>query len=172
MIVTNHLPAFKDTSDGVWRRLLIAPFNCVIPESGRIRGLARQIIESEMSGVLKWALEGARKVEKFGFVIPDVCRTAVEEYRREAVPEIAFFEEGYEAGDDEDRVKCDDLRSHYEGWCRRQGCGAKSMKKLSKTLAKLFPYCVRKRGRDGATLNYYYYKLRTQNMMSMGSGGE
>lgn len=165
MIVTNHLPAFKDTSDGVWRRLLIAPFNYIIPESERVRGLARKIIETEMPGVLKWALEGARKVEKFGFVIPDVCRQAVEEYRREAVPEIAFFEEHYEAGDDEDRVKCDDLRANYERWCRRQGCGAKSTKKLAKTMAKLYPRCERKRGRDGSTLCYFYHGLREINTL-------
>jgi phage/plasmid-associated DNA primase len=110
-------------------------------------------------------LEGARKVEKFGFVIPDVCRQAVEEYRREAVPEIAFFEENYEAGDDEDRVKCDDLRANYERWCRRQGCGAKSTKKLAKTMAKLYPRCERKRGRDGSTLCYFYHGLREINTL-------
>jgi P4 family phage/plasmid primase-like protien len=163
MIVTNHLPSFKDTSDGVWRRLLIAPFDNIISEEKRDKGLAQKLIATEMPGVLKWALEGARKVEKYGFVIPQVCQQRVEEYRREAIPEYTFFEENFEAGnpdDEEIRVRCDLVRSCYEQWCKAQGIGAKSQKKLAKTFKKLFPLYDRRRGRDGLNLAYFYYGVK------------
>lgn len=165
MIVTNHLPAFKDTSDGVWRRLLIAPFDQVIPEDKRVRGLSRKIIETEMPGVLKWALEGARKVEKYGFIVPEICKDIVENYRREAVPEMAFFEEHFEVEPDfaAEGVRCDLVRSAYERWCKQQGIGIKSQKKLGRTIRKLFPLSERKRGRDGSKLTYLYTGFRMRS---------
>jgi putative DNA primase/helicase len=173
MIVTNHLPAFKDTSDGIWRRLLIAPFDRIIPKQERIKGFAKKIIKTEMSGVLKWALEGARKVEKYGFVVPEICQNIVEEYRREAVPELAFFDENFEACDADNyeiSVPCSDLRTYYEAWCREQGCGIKAQKKLNKTMKKLFPHSKRERGRRDGKLTYLYagVKLKDESVYNEG----
>lgn len=157
MIVTNHLPAFKDTSEGIWRRLLLAPFNYIVPAEKRVKGLAQQIITSEMSGVLKWALEGARKLDKYGFIEPKICIEAASQYRMEAVPELSFFEENFQQCDPAFGVKCDTLRACYDQWCKAQGIGIKSQKKLTKTMQKLFPLCERKRGRDGIKLAYFYF---------------
>lgn len=163
MIVTNHLPAFKDVSDGIWRRLLIAPFDNIIPVDKRIRGLAGQIIKTEMPGVLKWALDGARKVEKFGFVVPRICVEKVTEYRNEAIPELTFFKENFEeCSQDEQygRVKCDILRSCYEKWCKGQGIGLKSNKRILKTMKRLYPKYEYRQGREGFNRSYYYYGIR------------
>ncbi len=165
MIITNHLPAFKDTSDGVWRRLLIVPFDYVVPRGKEIKGLANKIIATEMPGVLAWALKGARKLEKYGFIIPEKCTQQIAEYRREAVAEIAFLDENFEECEPDDihgRVGCCAFREAYQDWCKEQGIKSKGMRKLSKTMKKLFPLYSRKRGREGIDLGYFYYGIRVQ----------
>ena len=43
MIATNELPCFTDRSQGVWRRLLLAPFNRSIPEYQQNKNLAEEL---------------------------------------------------------------------------------------------------------------------------------
>ena len=164
MIVTNHRPKFKDTSNAIWRRLLTVPFDCIIPDEKMIKGLSEKIIETEMPGVLKWALEGARKLNKADkFIIPEKCKIALEEHRRESQPEIGFLEENFEECDPESQrdltVKCQDFRRAYEKWCNQNGVGKKSQKRLFKTIAKMFPHCQRQRCRKREQLSYYYIGL-------------
>ncbi|KKK54062.1 hypothetical protein LCGC14_3088520 [marine sediment metagenome] len=161
MIVTNHLPAFKDTSDGVWRRLLIVPFDYAVPKNRQVKGLASKIITTEMPGVLAWALKGARKLEKYGFIVPDKCTKKIAEYRREAIAEMTFLEENFEVDDDE-RIGCSAFRKDYEDWCKEQGVKPKGMRKLSKTMKKVFPLYSRRRSREGADLGYFYYGIKIQ----------
>jgi P4 family phage/plasmid primase-like protien len=163
MIVTNHLPAFRDVSNGIWRRILIVPFNFVVPEERRIKGLATKIVQNEMPGVLAWAVKGARKIESEGFIVPDICKKLLNDYRQESIPELAFFNENFEAcAHDEQygRVKCNLVRECYEKWCKAQGVGAKSNRKLLKSMLRLYPLMERKRGRDGTEASYYYYGFR------------
>ena len=103
-----------------------------------------KLTETEMPGVLKWALEGARKLREHGdFIIPKQCREALEEYHREALPEIEFLEENFEECDLEDvdqAIECGTFRKVYEAWCKDEGVKAKSQKRLHQTMRKVFPF--------------------------------
>jgi P4 family phage/plasmid primase-like protien len=159
MIATNNLPRFGDTSEGIWRRMLLAPFNYVVPEDQRIKGLAEKIKATEMGGVLKWALEGARKLlQNGGFVEPDICRQELERYKKEVHPEYTFLEENFQLSENfpELSVRCDVLRSCYNKWCEAHGHRAVSDTRLGNSIKKLFPTCSRKRVRKGGTLIYIY----------------
>jgi putative DNA primase/helicase len=54
-LATNWLPEFHDTSDGMWRRLLIIPFDHYFDEAPDT-SLADKIISKELDGVVSWAL--------------------------------------------------------------------------------------------------------------------
>jgi len=161
MISTNHLPKFKDTSEGVWRRILLAPFNYIVPEEKIIKGLSSQIIKNEMPGVLKWALEGARSLIKDGkFVIPDVSKAALQAYKKEAHPEYSFLEDNFEETQlPEFSVSCKQLRTCYETWCKGNGYGVKNDKNLGQAVKKMFPHCERQKGRKGGTIQWIYVGL-------------
>ena len=79
MICTNHLPKFTDTSEGIWTRMLLMPLKKVFVGDEIDPFLAQKIIENEMGGVLKWALEGARKLKQNcqKFYVPDASREAL-----------------------------------------------------------------------------------------------
>ena len=157
MITTNHLPKFKDSSEGVWRRMLMVPFKYIIPEDKRIYGLQDKIMATEMPGVLKWALEGARSLVNGAFVVPDVCKSAVREYKKEMHPEYSFLEENFEPNTlAELSVPCKVLRTCYETWCKTNGFGVKNDKNLGLAVKKLFPNIERIQKRKGAARHWVY----------------
>ena len=164
MIITNHLPDFKDASDGIWRRILLAPFKCQVPAGMVNKNLAKEIVENELPCVLAWALKGARMLNKLGFIEPKICRVELLQYRKESLPEIQFIEENIEGATDHERMNCNELRTKYETWCKTQGVGVKSFKKFARTLHKIYPGIQRIRGRDEiGNLAYFYEKLRFLN---------
>lgn len=168
MISTNDRPEFKDTSDGVWRRLLIAPFTNVVSAAKRNYSLADQIKKTELPGVLKWALEGARHVKEHGFIEPKISVEMLEEYRKTSVPEITFLQDNYCEGEllwGQKPVICGELRVKYEEFCKEEGIKAKSTRRIGETMNRLFPRVKRARARVDGGLVYIYLGLteRTEN---------
>lgn len=74
-IATNHHVRWSDKSDGIWKRMILINFDKqILDESKQDRRLVDSSWWSksgELSGVLNWALEGLKRLEKRGhFVIP------------------------------------------------------------------------------------------------------
>lgn len=171
MISTNHLPKFTDSSEGIWTRLLLAPFNVRFSEDQQDKTIKERIKATELPGVLAWALEGARKLQanNYQFVIPEVSKAAVEDYRRDVMPEIAFLEENFSActpGDSLLGVKCKVFRRCYEEWCQENGIKPKSAKRLAPLIRKMFPASSRGYARYGDNRDYFYdgIKMDTESV--------
>jgi len=62
MFATNELPKDVEQTNGYFRRWLIVPFDETIPEDEQDKELARKIIDSELSGVFNWVLEGLQRL--------------------------------------------------------------------------------------------------------------
>jgi putative DNA primase/helicase len=161
IITTNHLPKFKDSSEGVWRRMLLVPFEYVIPEDKKILGFQDKIIATEMPAVLAWALEGARSLMNGGqFLVPDSVKQAVRDYKKEMFPEIGFLEEHFESSFSGLSVTCKVLRNYYEIWCKDGGYQPKNDKNLGKSVRKVFRNVERKQMRIGGIAQWVYDGLR------------
>ena len=93
LMVTNYQPSVSDTDEGIWRRLVLVPFNVVIPSERRDLQLFEKI-EKELSGVLAWAVEGCRRWQKDGLIIPDAIDMATADFRADNDPLQSFLEEG------------------------------------------------------------------------------
>ncbi len=80
LVLGNHLPAITDHSSGFWRRWDVVPFETVIPEAERNPTLAQDIIATELSGVLNWALEGLMRLQArggFDVILPKAMSAAL-----------------------------------------------------------------------------------------------
>jgi len=168
MISTNHLPKFTDSSEGIWTRLLYAPFNKVFPEHKQNKNLKEQLKATELPGILKWAIEGARKLQQnnFKFVIPEVSKEAVLNYRKEVNPELTFLEENIEECDPENTdlaISCKAFRTCYEQWCQANGNKPKSSKRIAPLLHKVVPFCQRKKVRRNGKLTYLYVGIKLKS---------
>lgn len=64
----NRMPIIRDDSEGMWRRIMIFPFPVTIPASEQDLTLADGIIRDEISGVMRWCLEGRERLVSSGGV--------------------------------------------------------------------------------------------------------
>lgn len=86
----NHRPAIDGTDDGIWRRVLLIPFDVQIPPERRDSRLADTIVAEESAGVLRWMLDGLADYLEHGLCPPDIVKVATNAYR-EASDTVAAF---------------------------------------------------------------------------------
>lgn len=155
VFATNHLPPFSDTSDGLWRRMLVVPFFVQFTETMIDRYRARRIVAQELSGVLNWALEGARRlIRNDAFTRCQVCETAKYGHRHDSDPFLQFLDECCETGEGLS-VLADDLYVAYRGFCEHIKKMPKAKPELGKQLAKIAGVT---RDREGSRRRYYIYR--------------
>lgn len=87
----NHKPEIRGTDDGIWRRVLLVPFDVQIPESERDPTLVETLWEKESAGILRWLVEGLVDVLEGGLAPPDAVLAATREYREESDPIGVFL---------------------------------------------------------------------------------
>lgn len=76
-VVVNDPPKFDDTSEGLWRRIVVIPFNVRIPDSERIDAVTvNQLLEEESEGILAWLVEGYRMYARDGLTAPESIQFA------------------------------------------------------------------------------------------------
>ena len=83
VLYTNHLPRVSATDDGIWRRLIVIPFNAKITGKSDIKNYGEYLYDNAGGSILAWVIEGARKVIKMNYNIPaPACvQDAINEYR-------------------------------------------------------------------------------------------
>ena len=87
----NELPKTSDTSNGYFRRFLIAPFPVQIPKSKINPKLAQEIIATELPGIMNWVLEGRKRlIEQQTFTESRAMRKALEDYRGRFIKKNRF----------------------------------------------------------------------------------
>ncbi len=82
IIVGNHKPEITDMSAGMWRRVVLTPFDQTIPEAERDPELL-ETLRREGSGILNILLAGLRDCLQSGLQIPAKIKTATNAYRDE-----------------------------------------------------------------------------------------
>lgn len=85
----NHRPEIRGTDDGIWRRVMLVPFDVQIPESERDPQLG-EALWAERAGVFRWLVEGLIEALERGLDPPEAVRAATREYREESDP-IGLF---------------------------------------------------------------------------------
>ncbi|MDR3604202.1 MAG: DUF5906 domain-containing protein [Syntrophaceae bacterium] len=97
-VAANHLFDTKDTSYGIMRRLLFLHFEKKMDDTNRDLNRAKRIIDTEMSGVLNWAVEGLELLNKEGFEPLPACHNQLYKETVSAIdPRCDFVENHLEA---------------------------------------------------------------------------
>ncbi|MGY6709724.1 MAG: phage/plasmid primase, P4 family [Rhizobiaceae bacterium] len=121
MLSGNHKPRIDDTSDGIWRRVYLVPWEVQIPEEEVDRALAKKL-RGEAEGVFAWMVQGALDYLNFGLRPPEKVLAATREYREESDPIGAFLRNAcIVTGREEDFSTPGDLHIAYSNWAAREG---------------------------------------------------
>jgi len=92
-LAANDLPNISDTSEGMWRRLLLIPFDVSIPLSSINRSLAEEL-KAELPGIFNWALVGLRRLlAQNRFTYCQRCESFLREHRIESDSVAEFIRE-------------------------------------------------------------------------------
>jgi putative DNA primase/helicase len=79
IITGNNKPRLYGVDEAIRRRLLLVPFTVTIPEQQRDPDLANKL-KPEWPAILRWMLDGCLQWQRNGLQIPDVVRSASDEY--------------------------------------------------------------------------------------------
>lgn len=147
-MATNHKPVIRGTDTGIWRRIHMIPFTCVIPEEKIDRRLKYKL-SAELTGIFRWAVEGCLLWQKEGLKMPRAVLEEVREYRREMDVISAFVEDKCTVGKGLS-VKSSQLFAAYLNWAEQNNEYRMSSTKFGMELAKRFE---KVKTRSGAYFN-------------------
>lgn len=121
----NHKPDIRGTDDGIWRRLLLVPFEEKIPKAEQIpKDELDEILFAERDGVFAWMVEGLLDYLEAGLQEPAQVLAATAEFREESDPLGAFLTLCcVVSGDASDRISAKDLVEGFNYWRASDGAG-------------------------------------------------
>lgn len=122
VLYTNHLPKVGANDDGIWRRLVVIPFNAKITEHGDIKNYADYLYDKAGGAIMSWIIEGAKKAIAVDFKIkePKVVRDAIEAYRGDNDWIGQFIEECCDI-EPSLNEKSGELYQAYRAYCMQNG---------------------------------------------------
>ncbi len=83
VLYTNHLPRVGAMDAGIWRRLIVIPFEAKIEGSSDIKNYAEHLYQHAAGAILQWIVDGARRIIADDYVLkpPSKVAAAIEAYR-------------------------------------------------------------------------------------------
>lgn len=119
----NHKPDIRGTDEGIWRRLLLVPFDQHIPKDERDPDLQRKL-RREAPGILRWCVDGLLDYLENGLGEPREVLVATAEFRAESDPIGQFLTDcTVVTGDPSDKILSRDMVFAFNFWRARDGLG-------------------------------------------------
>lgn len=137
-VSTNHKPIIRGTDDGIWRRLVLIPFDVQIPEEKVDKDLKYKLLR-EAPAILNWMAEGAYMWMQEGLEMSDKLKAASKAYRTEMDVIEQFIEDECKRVDD-GRVKANELYSVYKNWANENNAYKMSNKDFGQKMKEKFKY--------------------------------
>ena len=122
VLYTNHLPKVGAMDDGIWRRLIVIPFNAKISGKSDIKNYSEFLIKNSGGYIVKWLIEGAKKAidNYFRLKNPKVVQDAIDKYKQDNDWMSHFLDACSELGTGLEE-KSGDVYLTYRSYCTRTG---------------------------------------------------
>lgn len=152
VLYTNHLPKVGANDDGIWRRLIVIPFNAKITGDSDIKNYADYLYEHAGSFIMSWIIEGAKKAYDMDFKvkIPKVVEDAIEAYREDNDWMGHFLADCCDI-DKASTEKSGELYQAYRAYCLQNGEFTRSTTDFYSAIEKAG--FVRKKTRSGIMIH-------------------
>ncbi len=124
VISANERPRISGQDEGIWRRVLLVPWDVVIPRAERDPHL-KAARAAELPGVVNWMLDGYRMWRERELAPPAAVLAATETYRTESDPIGEFVRVCIEAAPGA-TIKARDLYHCYVVWAKANAIDPRS----------------------------------------------
>lgn len=135
-MATNHKPLIRGTDEGIWRRLILIPFEYQVPKDKIDRNLKYKL-EAESMGILNWIVEGAIMWQVEGLQIPERIKNASQKYREEMDVLSGFVNDCCELGPGF-TAKSGELYDSYKNWAADANEYKMNLTRFGKEMSKKF----------------------------------
>jgi len=116
----NHKPVPGD-GHGIWRRLILIPFEVVVEEKNRDLKLENKL-KKELSGILNWAIEGCLDWQETGLKTPQKILNAIKEYKSEMDTIQSWMDDCWIPNPNpRAEIKASVLYTSYKRWAEENG---------------------------------------------------
>ncbi|MFJ8589542.1 phage/plasmid primase, P4 family [Streptomyces sp. NPDC093595] len=132
IMLTNHLPAVSGDDPAVWRRILVVPFDVVIPEAERDATLPAKL-KAAAPAVLGWVYDGWLSYQDEGLNPPEAVRVRTQEYQA-ASDVLGRFLAERTIATPHGSVRARELYSEWVAWCHASGEQPGTEKGLAESL--------------------------------------
>jgi putative DNA primase/helicase len=135
VIVGNHKPAIRNVDEAMRRRLVLIPFDAVIPPETRDPQLAEKLA-AERPAILAWMLKGCRLWLECGLDPPARVLAATDDYLASADAIARWLEERCVFGPNESMTKAKAFES-WKAWAEAAGEFVGNARRLCERIAGL-----------------------------------
>lgn len=135
-LATNHKPIIRGTDDGIWRRLNLIPFTVQIPDHKKDKNLKYKL-QTELQGILKWAIDGCLMWQREGLEKPKSVVAASQDYRNEMDQIGTFIETCCETGPGL-KISGGELYKVYREWASDNGEHTFTNTKFGREISKKY----------------------------------
>ena len=124
VFAVNNLPYSPDKTHGLFRRMLIIPFDRRFDGKQADKHLKDKLVV-ELPGIFNWALVGLKRLRDhdYEFTESAVINNAINHYIQDQNPMLDYMAEMIDQAGENDRVAKTAVIQGYYFWCRRNGLG-------------------------------------------------
>jgi putative DNA primase/helicase len=122
MFNCNELPKDAEQTTAFFRRFLILEFDVTIPESSQDKELSKKIIDTELSGVFNWVLEGLDRLllQKNFSKCAAIDNARIEYEKKSDSVQLFIIENGFEVSTSK-YILISELHKIYKTFCTEDG---------------------------------------------------
>jgi putative DNA primase/helicase len=132
LISGNHKPGLRSVDEAIRRRFHLIPYGITIPVEERDDGLF-ETLKAEWPGILAWMIEGCLEWQRDGLALPDVVRSATDDYLNAEDAIAAWIEDCCETNAAA-WERSGDLFASWKAWADRNGELPGSARRFSNNL--------------------------------------
>lgn len=133
ILISNHKPVISGNDNGIWRRVMLVPWNVKIPAERVDISLEGKLLK-ELPGILNWAIEGLQKYTEVGLaVLPAALVIANADYRKDS-DIIGLWMNDLATFDKYAKTPLRDVYESYKNWAHDNGHKPMSSKSLGDRL--------------------------------------
>ncbi len=165
MLGTNYVPNIGGQDLGIWRRLLLVPFDAVFLGEERDLFIEDKLI-AEASGILRWACDGAKRWYADGLEIPELVRAQVATHKETSDSLAGFVGQIVTASPSsspDDYVSGADIYEAFRDWAYQHGENQMSAKALFSAISERLPEVQKFKHRTGVA--FRFCELNTEELV-------
>ena len=167
-VATNHKPIIRGNDLGIWRRIKLIPFEVNIPKDKIDKNLKYKL-RKEFPQILKWAVDGCIKWQKYGIEDPQCVKDAVKEYKQEMDLLASFIEQCIEIDyTNNERIPSSDLFRLYSLWAKANNEYEMTSRKFGREMTKKMP--TKGRAATGAYFSNIVLTEYAENLIESNNG--